>query len=149
MLICGGEIELRRPCTENSNVFLAACAEPLPVSSGEAAVHTFEVLNQNDWGAEITDSEVYVTSAQGLVLVPPEGRGTEGASWKPGRLGVLTKGQSKAIKTSVRKDPRTWSAGEYVAVEITFQKAPKVRGDGLDIPNRNVPLTISVHVSIR
>jgi|SRR5215471_12532121 len=132
---------------ENSNVFLGADAQPLPVSSDVSARHHFEATNQNEWFAEITDSEVYVVSAVGLILVPPEGC-PAGPTWKPGPLGVLGKNKStRKIETLIRKDARGWSAGEYVAVRVTFQKASLKKRK--DLPNAAVPIMVSVLVPIK
>lgn len=131
---------------ENSYVFLEADAEPLPVSSQVSARLHFEVTNRNEWFAEITDSEVYVVSAAGLILVPPNG-GSRGSVWKPGRLGILGKNKStRKIETLVCKDAGSWSAGEDVAVRVTFQKACLKKKH--ELPNGVVPIDVSVHVPI-
>jgi hypothetical protein len=135
--------------SENSNVFLGAEAQPVPVSSAVSARHHFEATNRNGWFAEITDSEVYVVSAVGLTLIPPNG-GPQGLTWRPGRLGILGKDKStRNIETLVCKDAGSWSAGENVAVRITVQKAVlKKKEDQPDLPNGVVPIVVSVHVPI-
>ena len=135
--------------SENSNVFLGAEAQPLPISSDVSARHRFEATNRNEWFAEITDSQVYVVSAVGLILVPPNGS-SRGLTWRPGRLGVLAKNKStQKIETLVCKEPGSWSAGEDVAVRITFQKAVlKKKQDQPELPNGAVPIVVSVHVPI-
>jgi hypothetical protein len=131
----------------NSNVYLGAEAQPLPVSSNVSAHHRFVACNYNEWPAEITGSEVYVESLVGLTLVPPNGD-PPGPAWKPGRLGVLGKRDSTSIvETLVRKDPGSWSAGEYVAVKITFQKAGGKKKR--DLPDQAVPITLPLHVPIK
>jgi len=135
--------------SENSNVFLGAEAQPLPVSSDVSACHRFEAVNKNDWFAEITDSEVCVVSSTGLILVPPNG-GPQAPSWRPGRLGILAKDKStRKIETLVCKDAGSWSAGEEVAVTITFRKAPRKQKEGRpELPSAGGSIIRRVHVPI-
>lgn len=133
---------------ENSNVLLWVDVEPLPVSSNRYARHRFEVTNHNDWTAEITDSVVVVVSTKGLVLIPPNGGG-QGITWSPGRLGALEKNESTVIiETEVRKDTKSWSAGEDVKVQITFQRTPGKK-NRVDLPSQAVQFPALMHVTIK
>ena len=131
------------PVTSNSNVYLKADAQPLPVTATVPALHSFEVENYNPWPAEIIDSVVSVVSAAGLQL--DSQAGAVGTKWAPGRLGVIRQGSAtNAIATIVRKAAGSFSAGEDVEVTVTFRRAA---GHGL-LPSAPVTMALPVNLPI-